>query len=69
MQITHTLRDEFIELYKLLKIEDLAHSGGMAKQMVEAALITVNGESETRKRCKLRKGDVVVFEDTTITVE
>ena len=36
-------------------------SGGEAKMFVTDGLVTVNGEPESRKRRKLRSGDVVVF--------
>ena len=69
-QDTFELRpnDEFIELITLLKVRQLAQSGGHAKMIVEDGLVTVNGEQEFRKRKKLRPGDVVVLEETTITI-
>lgn len=59
---------EFIELIKLLKVMELSQSGGHAKLIVEDELVKVNGEVELRKRRKLRKGDIVVFENTTISI-
>ena len=55
---TFTLRpdDEFIELIKLLKLKNIAQSGGHAKMMVEEGLVKVNGELEFRKRKKLPYG-------------
>lgn len=50
---------EFIELIKLLKLLRIAASGGEAKMMVEAGEVTLNGQPESRKRAKLRAGDVV----------
>jgi ribosome-associated protein len=61
-------KDDFIELIKLLKLRQLAQSGGHAKMMVEDGLIIVNGEIEFRKRKKLRPGDLVEFEKTTISI-
>lgn len=48
---TFTLRptDEFIELTQLLKVKQLAQSGGHAKLLVEEGLVHVNGEQEFRK--------------------
>ena len=60
--------DEFIELTKLLKLKQIAQSGGHAKLMVEDGLVSVNGEQESRKRKKLRAGDVVVLEGITISI-
>ncbi len=67
---TFTLRpdDEFIELIKLLKLKNIAQSGGHAKMMVEEGLVKVNGELEFRKRKKLRDGDLVEMEDLTIKI-
>ncbi|MFT6321149.1 MAG: ribosome-associated protein [Granulosicoccus sp.] len=71
VQDTFTLRpdDEFIELIKLLKLKNIAQSGGHAKMMVEEGLVKVNGELESRKRKKLRNGDVVEMEELTIKIE
>lgn len=49
----------FIELCSLLKRENMAESGGEAKQLISAGQVQVNGEVETRKRRKLCAGDVV----------
>lgn len=53
------IRREPVELYKLLKFEGMASSGGEAKMMIAAGLVTVNGETETRKRKKIVAGDIV----------
>ncbi len=58
-QKTLAIRDDYIELYKVLKIENMAASGGEAKHMIAAGLVLVNGEVETRKRRKTVAGDVV----------
>ena len=50
---------EPIELYKLLKFEGLASSGGEAKMMIGDGLVALNGEIETRKRKKIVSGDVI----------
>ena len=60
--------EEFIELVKLLKIKQIAQTGGHAKMMVEEGLVTVNGEKEHRKRKKLRVGDVVESEGVIIEI-
>ena len=56
-----SLLTEYIDLSQLLKAAGLAMSGGEAKMFVTDGLVTVNGEPESRKRRKLRGGDVVVF--------
>lgn len=52
---------EPIELYKLLKFEGLASSGGEAKMMIGDGLVALNGEIETRKRKKIVSGDVIEY--------
>lgn len=59
----------FIELNKLLKLLSIAESGGMANQIITDELITLNGVVETRKRCKLKKGDVVCWEEQGVEVQ
>lgn len=53
------LTEEYIELVKLLKLLQIAQTGGHAKIMVEDGEVIRNGEPEFRKRAKLRKGDVI----------
>lgn len=60
---------EFIELNNLLKIKGLCASGGMAKIMIAEGLVTVDGKVELRKRCKIRAGQVVVFDGHAIIVQ
>ncbi|WP_434581371.1 RNA-binding S4 domain-containing protein [Sulfurimonas sp. NW15] len=63
------LKDEYIELYKLLKVLDLVDSGAQAKMIVADGYVTRNGEVELRKRAKIRAGDVLnVGDDVTIEV-
>lgn len=66
--ITISIRDEYIELYKLLKLANAAASGGEAKYMISEGLVRVNGEVDTRKRRKTRVGDTVAYDGGRITV-
>ena len=50
---------EPVELYKVLKFEGIAASGAEAKQLIAEGEVTVNSESETRKRRKMLSGDVI----------
>ncbi|MDH3326167.1 MAG: RNA-binding S4 domain-containing protein [Gammaproteobacteria bacterium] len=59
----------FIQLNDLLKVTGLSNSGGQAKKMIDDGLATVDGNIETRKRCKIREGQVVSFQGQTITVK
>ncbi len=60
------LSKEPVELYKLIKFEGLASSGGEAKAFISEGLIKVNGEIETRKRKKIVAGDVIEFADISM---
>ncbi|MFN8713785.1 MAG: RNA-binding S4 domain-containing protein [Bacteroidota bacterium] len=53
------IEGEYIELIQLLKALNIAETGGQAKMMVDDGEVKLNGETEHRKRAKLRKGDVV----------
>ncbi len=67
-KIIAELESEFVELYKILKFEGVADSGGEAKQAIAEGLVSVNGEVETRKRKKIRAGDQIDFIDHHIEV-
>jgi len=56
-----SIRKAPVELYKILKMENLVASGGEAKFVIADGLVTVNNEIETRKRKKIFPGDVVEF--------
>ena len=55
------INKEPVELYKVLKFEGLVATGGEAKMVVAEGLVSVNGEVEMRKRCKLKAGDLIEF--------
>lgn len=60
---------ENIELKDLLKVTGLFDSGGMAKTAISEGLVTVDGKVETRRRCKIRTGQVVAYGDHAIAVK
>jgi len=62
------LQDDYIELYKLLKVLDLVESGAQAKMIIADAHVKRNGEIELRKRAKIVKGDVIEVADAVIEV-
>ena len=68
MEIYELKGEEYIELIKLLKIMRVSESGGQAKLMVEDGIVYLNGVQESRKRAKLRSGDVVDVLDFKIKV-
>lgn len=61
--------EETIKLDQFLKLAQIVHSGGEAKQLIQAGFVTVNGEVETRRGRKLRPGDVVNVEGEELVVE
>ena len=63
------LKGEYIELMKLLKFLSFVSSGGEAKLVIDEGMVKVNGETEFRRRNKLRKGDVVEFEGNRVEIK
>lgn len=53
------IRDEWIELDKLLKLAGVAQTGGHAKILIQGGEVKLNGEVETRRRKKVSPGDYV----------
>ena len=66
---TIAIRTEFIKLDALLKYAALVPSGGEAKTVVAAGLVSVNGEVCTMRGKKLRPGDAVEFDGKTVLIE
>lgn len=66
--IEYRLKEEYIELIKLLKLTRIAATGGHAKILVEEGEVQLNGETEYRKRAKLRVGDVVRCEGQAVKI-
>ena len=62
------LRDEFIELHRLLKLQGITASGGEAKALVASGVVQVDGVVELRKACKIRAGQKVQTGDNSIEV-
>lgn len=67
-EIPFELRGEFIPLDALLKATGVAGSGGSAKAMVADGQVQVDGQTELRKTCKIRPGQVVSLAGVRITV-
>lgn len=62
------LNGDYIELFKLLKLLSIAQSGAHAKLMVEEGEVIVNNTIESRKRAKLRPGDIVKVAGSEVTI-
>jgi ribosome-associated protein len=66
--IKFELTEEYIELIKLLKLLNLCESGAEAKMVVDEGLVKFNDVIEYQRRKKLRKNDVVHFNNTEIRI-
>ncbi|MXV52040.1 RNA-binding S4 domain-containing protein [Pedobacter sp. HMF7647] len=66
--ISFKLEGDFIPLIQLLKAVNLVQTGGEAQMVVSEGLVICNDEVETRKRYKVKRGDVIEFEGNKITV-
>ena len=62
------IKKEPIELYMVLKLENMVASGGEAKFVIAEGLVLVNGEIETRKRKKIVAGDIIEFNNEKMQI-
>ncbi|MFW6290363.1 MAG: RNA-binding S4 domain-containing protein [Mariniphaga sp.] len=62
------LNDAYIELVRLIKLLGYAETGGHAKLLIEQGEVKVNGQTELRKRAKLRDGDEVEISGRKIRI-
>ena len=69
MKMKFELEEDFIELFKLLKVTGVAESGGQAKMLIEEGAVKRNGEVELRKRAKIVLGERIEVGDAVIEVE
>ncbi len=69
MTETFKLKSDYIELVKLLKVTGLCATGGEAKLVTADGLVQVDGQTELRKKCKIRSGQTVGYQDHIISVE
>ncbi|MFC6617143.1 RNA-binding S4 domain-containing protein [Deinococcus radiophilus] len=56
------------DLQDILKIEGLVDTGGEAKFRIQNGEVRLNGEVETRRRRKVRCGDIIEIYDERIEV-
>ncbi|AIR71196.1 ribosome-associated protein YbcJ [Dickeya fangzhongdai] len=69
MNVFHLDKHPHVELCDLLKLQGWSESGAAAKQAIAAGEVTVDGQTETRKRCKIVAGQVVSFNGESVTVQ
>lgn len=62
------IRDEMIKLGQALKLASLVEDGADARVVIEAGLVQVNGDPETRRGRQLRHGDVIEFSGEAVRV-
>jgi ribosome-associated protein len=67
-RLEFTLTGDYVELHNLLKLMGLADSGGAAKARVAMGEVKVDGQVELRKTCKIRAGQTVLVDNTTVKV-
>lgn len=68
MEIFHLDKHPHVELCDLLKLLGWSESGAAAKVAIAAGEVTVDGQTETRKRCKIVAGQKVRFDGATVEV-
>ncbi|MCJ8209066.1 RNA-binding S4 domain-containing protein [Mucilaginibacter sp. RS28] len=66
--IEFELNGEYIPLIQLLKATNLVQTGGEAQIVVSEGEVSYNGQIDTRKRLKVRKGDVIEFRGQQVRV-
>ncbi|MFJ7565333.1 RNA-binding S4 domain-containing protein [Herminiimonas sp. NPDC097707] len=67
-QLEFELNDEYVELNQLLKLVGVCDSGGAGKMLVASGQVKVDGQTELRKTCKIRAGQLVALGDIRIKV-
>jgi ribosome-associated protein len=68
MELDFELDRDYVELNQLLKLSGLCDSGGAGKAIVASGAVSVDGEQELRKTCKIYAGQTVQVGDITIYV-
>ncbi|HEX8517388.1 MAG TPA: RNA-binding S4 domain-containing protein [Bacteroidia bacterium] len=66
---TFKLKDDHIQLNQLLKALGWCENGADASAAIDGGLVKVNGETELRKRNKIRAGFKVEFNGNTAMIE
>ncbi|WP_216320032.1 RNA-binding S4 domain-containing protein [Deinococcus aestuarii] len=58
-----------IDLQDFLKLRGMVETGGEAKFRVQGGEVRLNGAIETRRRKKLRRGDIVEYAGERVRVD
>jgi ribosome-associated protein len=67
-KLIFNLNGDYVELNQLLKLVGLCDSGGAGKMLVASGAVSVDGNVELRKTCKIYAGQIVTLGDVRITV-
>ncbi|MCB1954921.1 MAG: RNA-binding S4 domain-containing protein [Rhodocyclaceae bacterium] len=68
MSRVFVIHGDYIQLDQLLKATGLCGSGGEAHAAVQSGQVLVDGNTEMRKRAKLRPGQTVRYENENIVL-
>ncbi len=68
METFHLDKHPYVELCDLLKLLGWSESGAAAKAAIAQGNVTVDGQIETRKRCKIIAGQQVTFAGQSVNV-
>ena len=64
-----TPSDAGLRLDDALKLAGLVATGGAAKQRIQAGDVRVNGQVETRRKRRVRAGDVIEVDGEVFEIE
>lgn len=59
---------EYVDLCDALKIMGLVENGATAKHIISTGVVKVDNQVETRKRCKIRPGQIIFYNNQQIKV-
>ncbi|HZJ76441.1 MAG TPA: RNA-binding S4 domain-containing protein [Oscillospiraceae bacterium] len=62
------IEDEYIKLDQLLKLGEIADSGGHAKLIILNGDVRVNGQTVIQRGKKIRAGDRITYDNIEIEV-
>lgn len=68
-ETTIRISTEFIRMDALLKLSGLVMTGGEAKAVIQGGEVQFNGEVCTMRGKKVRVGDIVTYDGTTVHTE
>lgn len=67
--MTDAHEEASLTLGDALKLSGLAQTGGHAKGLIQGGLVTVNGETELRRKRRVRNGDEIEVAGERFVVE